>query len=461
MMRRFSASLMVTMGVLALGAAAPGCGDDEELPKECSLSAAQSGCEEGFVCEEVEGGKPTCFQPVTFKGKVYNALDTKPIAGARVVARDANDAVVSSVATSGADGTYSLRLPAKRDPSGKVLLTGQFTLRADAKAFATFPKAPRVGIPIDVATAKGAPPVLQSAATDIALIPLADAAGLGTVSGKVVAPNPGGTLVVANGATGVADFAGNYTVFNVPAGMVEVRGYAAGINVDPKTANVTANAETKGVDLVDNKKPTATISGSISIVNGGEGTTTSIVLAVEETFEETATRGEVPKGLRVGNITNSWSIAGVPNGKYVVLAAFENDDFVRDPDTSIGGTELVHIEVTGSNQALAQSFKITGALDVIAPGADMIETVTGTPKFEWEDDSSEDEYNVKLFNGLGDMVWEKTGNFDPGGGGNASVDYDGAALLPGMIYQFRATSIKGGVPISSTEDLKGVFVYGK
>jgi hypothetical protein len=31
--------------------------------------------------------------------------------------------------------------------------------------------------------------------------------------------------------------------------------------------------------------------------------------------------------------------------------------------------------------------------------------------------------------------------------------------MPGMIYQFRATSIKGGVPISQTEDLKGVFLY--
>jgi hypothetical protein len=267
--------------------------------------------------------------------------------------------------------------------------------------------------------------------------------------------------VVAKGATGVADFAGNYVIFNVPSGSTEVRAYAAGLNVDPKTANVAANAETKGVDLVSNGKPTSTISGSISIVNGGEGTVTSVVLAVEETFDANATRGEVPKGLRIGNITNDWVIEGVPDGKYVILAGFENDDFVRDPDTSIGGTEIVHITVAGADQDLQQLFKVTGALDVIAPGADAIDVVTGTPKFEWEDDSSEDVYNVKLFNGLGDLVWEKEGAFDPGGGGNASVDYDGPALTPGMIYQFRATSIKDMVPISSTEDLKGVFVYGK
>jgi hypothetical protein len=29
--------------------------------------------------------------------------------------------------------------------------------------------------------------------------------------------------------------------------------------------------------------------------------------------------------------------------------------------------------------------------------------------------------------------------------------------MPGMFYQFRAVSIKDGVPISTTEDLRGVF----
>jgi hypothetical protein len=29
--------------------------------------------------------------------------------------------------------------------------------------------------------------------------------------------------------------------------------------------------------------------------------------------------------------------------------------------------------------------------------------------------------------------------------------------MPGMFYQFRAVSIKDGVPISATEDLRGVF----
>jgi hypothetical protein len=47
--------------------------------------------------------------------------------------------------------------------------------------------------------------------------------------------------------------------------------------------------------------------------------------------------------------------------------------------------------------------------------------------------------------------------------GSAEVSYtwDGPALEPGMIYQFRATSFHderdGRVYISATEDLRGVF----
>jgi hypothetical protein len=108
---------------------------------------------------------------------------------------------------------------------------------------------------------------------------------------------------------------------------------------------------------------------------------------------------------------------------------------------------------------LSEGFKVTGALGVMSPGADGIDTVSGTPSFQWEDDSSEDTYTVTVFDALGTQVWEAEGVVGPRGGEPATVDYDGPALTPGMYYQFRAVSIKDGVPISSTEDLKGVFIY--
>lgn len=458
MLRRYSAPLMVTFGVLSLAALGSGCGDEPEYDGTgCSL-AAQTGCAPNLVCEEVDDGTTACFEPVLFQGKVFDSLSSKPIAGAHVVARDANDAVVSSVAISSADGNYSLRVPAKRTKEGAIIGV-KYTLRADAMAYATFPKVPRVGIPIDVADATGAPPVVKSAATDIALIPLPDASGFGSVSGKVFAKNPGGTLVVAGGSTGVADLNGDYVVFNVPPGSVEVRGYAAGYNLDSASATVVTGKDTGGVNLADNGKPTSRISGKISIVNGGGSSTTSVILALEDTFDPVAARGEAPKGLRVGGVSGDFAIDAVPDGKYVVLAAFENDGLVRDPDTSIGGTEIVHIDVAGGDQVLDQSFKVTGALAVASPGASEIEVVSGTPTLVWEDDSSEDNYELRIFDALGDKVFEDLAVPSVSGGDTVTYSYAGPALTPGMIYQFRVLSIKDATPISATEDLKGVFLY--
>jgi hypothetical protein len=415
----------------------------------------------GLACEEVQGATvPSCFAPLALQGHVLGALDGKPIAGARVVASDADGAAVSTVAISAMDGAYSLTVPAKRDANG-VPVQVSYTLRADATGFLTFPLAPRVALPIDVSTAAGTPPVLKSAATEIGLIPLATTTGLGSVAGKVVADHPGGTLVVAGGSTAIADFAGNYEVFNVAASAtVDVRGYAAGLQITPVQAAVTAAKQTMGVDLKSTGAATATVSGQVAIVNGGGATTTSVVLAVEETFNADAARGVVPKGLRIGNVSGSFAIKDVPDGKYVVLAAFENDGLVRDPDVSIGGTQIAHITVAGQAQTIGTSFKITGALAVVSPGATKLDEVSGTPALVWASDSGEDHYEVRVFDALGNKTWENLAVPSSKGGQNVSVDYGGPALKAGMIYQFRATSIKtGGSPIATTEDLKGVFVY--
>ncbi len=464
MLSRSSVSMLLSLGIVSL-ALVPACGGDStegtgggDAGKPCSV-ADQTGCAVGMACEEVEGAtSPACFTPISLQGRVFGALDSKPIAGARVVASDADGAAVSTVAISGMDGAYSLTVPSKRDAKG-VPVQVSYTLRADAAGFLTFPLAPRVALPIDVSTAAGEPPVLTSAATEIALIPLADSTGRGAVAGKVVADRPGGTLVVAGGSTGIADFSGNYEVFNVPAGAtVDVRGYAAGLQLTPTQAAVTAAKQTMGVDLKSTGPATATVSGKVAIVNGGGATATSVVLAVEATFNADAARGVVPKGLRIGNITGDFVIKDVPDGKYVVLAAFENDGLVRDPDVSIGGTQIVSITVAGQSQTIGTSFKVTGALAVVSPGAAKLDEVSGTPKLVWAADSGEDHYEVRVFDALGTKTWENL--LIPSGGKEVSVDYGGPALKPGMIYQFRATSIKnGGSPISATEDLKGVFVY--
>jgi len=452
-MKRGLAWLLCVSAMVAMG-----CGDDDEnkdqgQPKTCDR-VAQTGCEAGQVCEEVSGAEPGCFAPVSVKGKVFDTTNAAGVEGAHVVARDANEAAVSSIAVTAKDGTYELRVPTPRDKDGKPLST-KYTLRADAQGYLTFPKAPRVALPVDIATASGDPLVVQNAATDIGLIPLADKANLGSVSGKVMADNPGGTLVVAGGVTATSGSDGAYTVFNVPAGSVGVSGYLSGVNLKPATAEVKAGETTKDVNLDVLGDATTTVSGKVEIVNPGAGKNTSVILVVEETFVPNAARGEAPPGLRAANVSGEWSIANVPDGKYVVLGAFENDFLVRDPDTSIGGTDIQHITVPGG--ASVSSFKITGALDVISP--DGGQEVSGNPTFSWKDDSSEDSYTVEVYDAFGTETWKQEGVVGPKGSKPAELTYAGPALKSGMYYQFRATSIKGGVPISRTEDLRGVFLY--
>ena len=128
---------------------------------------------------------------------------------------------------------------------------------------------------------------------------------------------------------------------------------------------------------------------------------------LESTFiqSEAIARGVAPAGLaRVMSVEPSRLRACRP-GEYAVLAAFENDELVRDPDEGISGTDVVHIEVTGDEPevALPQGFKVTEALAVVSPGADGLTVIAGdqAPTFEWADDSSEDGYELRVFDSFG------------------------------------------------------------
>jgi hypothetical protein len=228
-------------------------------------------------------------------------------------------------------------------------------------------------------------------------------------------------------------------------------------------ATVTAGQQTKGVTLAASGAATANVTGDIQIVNPSQGSasSTSVVLVVDSTFNTTTARGEVPKGLRADNVSGAFTITGVPDGTYVVLAAFENDGLVRDPDTAIGGTAIQKVTVAGGITA-AGSFKVTGALATMSPGADGPEAVSSaTPTFTWADDSSEDGYDLSVFDGLGKVVWQSPSLPAVTGSSTVSATYAGPALEPGY-YQFRAASFRSKTGtktyIAMTEDLRGVFI---
>lgn len=437
-------------------------GDNGEGICACS-EANQTGCKDGQICETTVQGNSDCYDPITISGQVVDLASKAGIEGARVIAQTVNGTAASGIAITDANGNYTLAIPTPRNKDGTPSGTNNVTLRADAAGYLTFPLPPRIALPIDTAKAMPGTP-LTNDATTIGLIAIPNT-DVGTVSGKVVDTNsPWGTLVVAGGSqtmgggvTGIADRDGSYTVFNVPAGTQTVSGYKVGLQITPTTAMVTAGQETKGVDLHAAGEAKTVVSGSVDMVDPGMGSTTSVILVVQETFDPNAARGQTPPGLRVGNITNNFTFTGVPDGHYVVLAAFENDYLVRDPDTSIAGTDIVKITVPGSNDPISQAFKITGSLD--NPSPDNEQVVMGTPSFTWKDDSGEDHYEIRVFDAFGNNVWEDL-NVPGAMGKDPVVQYGGPALTSGMLYQFRATSIKlSGAPLSTTEDLRGTFIY--
>lgn len=457
---------------------------------------SSEGCGEGQACERTADGGYSCFGAVYIEGRVVDSADTSQgIADAHVSASDKTGAVATDVAVSGADGSYRLQVPVPRTASGG-LTDGTFTLRGEAGDYQPYPSGIRPAIPVDATQAaeqEDGTYVLQNAATDIALIALPEAEqGRTSISGSIAladadSTRPGGTLVVAEGGPcgltcpfSFSDKQGNFTIFNVPAGDWTVRGYKEFLQLTPAGVTHADTADATGVVLQEKEKPyeTGSVSGSVNIVNPGDGDNTTVVLVPVSTFSDTFVKGEVPPGLRAPkqpaapNVRGAFSITGVPDGSYVVLAAFENDFLVRDPDTSIAGTALVYQEVpdpatSSYDISLPTSFKVTGALTIVSPGATGPEQIDPSDvQLVWKDDSSEKHYLIVVYNAFGEKMLDCE---IPGQSGGANVTYgydsgEGTCSTPaqplesGMYYQFRVQSTDAAlVPKAQTEDLLGVF----
>lgn len=463
----------LTSTTLALALAAVCAGCPSPAPTACTVGTA-TGCADGLVCEAHADGTAggACVAPIVVEGRVFDALDDSPIEGARVLAVDANGTALSEGVLTAADGTYSLRVPTPRDATGAPAASSEpVLLRADASGYQPFPKPPRQALPIDLrapVTTDGRL-VVASAATDVALLPLEGGPTGATIRGRIDSLEAGGALVLALAGGAVvggthADVRGEFVLFDVPVGAITLEGYVAGLRVLPEDVTVPAAGLT-GVVLGVATDGLGTVTGTVMIVNAPGGSETSVILVVESTFVEDVARGEAPAGMRAYPVSGAFSIDGVPPGRYVALAAFENDGLVRDPDTSIGGTAIVHFEVpaSGGTVALGDGFKVTEALAVVSPGADELELVPNAdPTFEWDDDSSEDGYELRVYDAFGTMVHETTTIPSHSGSGNVTYTWVGATLESGMVYQFRVLSYRqppSGTRtyISATEDLRGAF----
>jgi len=469
-----------------------------ETPETTDDEDPQPICAPGLACDPVNGttGEYVCGTALQIRGRVTDSTTGEAIAGALVAAQNENGEPVTDVVESDACGDYILPVTVRRNPDGTFAEQLIWTLFVSARDYQPFPTGLRPALPVDMSDAMPNPDgpepdsdgdeedegtftadVIDNAATNVALIPLGADAGGVAVSGTL-GEGTAGTLVVAEGPAapapyGIADLSGHFTIFNVPAGDVTLRGYRQGVEVMPTTVSVgTADLGDIALPVVNTDPATmAAVSGSLNIVNAPGGSVTSVVLVPASVFNEVLERGPVPLGLRdppppaVPDVTSAFGIAGVPSGTYKVLVAFENDLLVRDPDEGIAGTQIQEITVeAGAQVPVDAAFKVTEALAIVGPGNEAPEAVEAMPTFTWVDDSSEDGYDVLVFDAIGNVAWETT-IAGVTGSENVTLAYGGEALQPGMYYQFRVTAwrdVNGEqLNTSRTEDLRGVFVHGE
>ncbi|HEX9052075.1 MAG TPA: carboxypeptidase regulatory-like domain-containing protein [Anaeromyxobacter sp.] len=457
--------------VAALAAAA--CSSSKSSTSSSCNPAAANPCSGGLVCEAVAGGASQCVSALVIQGKVFElAAPATGISGAGVIALDASGAPVGPAATSDATGAYEIPIHAARNADGSP--AGAVTLRASAAGYETFPSGLRLSFPVNLslATSVNGRWVVKSSGTDVGLVALATP-GASWVQGTVAVPaTEPGVLVVAAPAvqpstdpvrTGYADANGAYAIHDLPSGAAyTVEAYAAGVNYAAQTKTLASGQNV--VDLaIDAARPARTVSGTVQLVGQNQPSNpTSVILVLASTYDAALGRGESPPGLRAGNVTSTYSIAGVPDGDYVVLGGFENDGWVRDrgggaqapPAISVAGADVT---VTG--------FKITGAVTLGTPfsAADPWTADVASPTFVWVAYPSSLEQTVRIIDAYGTEVWSKTAL----SGTATSVAYDGPALTSGAYYQFQVIAYQtvgggGGGPTidiaSQSEDLRGVFV---
>jgi len=464
-------SLVEKLGlVLVVAAGAVGCsfdpppplGDDVDaaIPGVCD-PAANTGCDSGLVCEEVQGAGAACFTPVLVRGDVTDLATGNVVTAAHVIAVDPNGAALSDTAITGGSGTYELRIPSRRAADGTPSAVA-LTLYVEAVGYQPVPGGIRVAPALDTSAAardaSGAW-IVDTAATDVALA--SDPGNTGSISGHVDLPVGVSALVVAEiGGVGHAaptDRHGDYAILNLGPGDYTVQAYAAG-HVHQSQVISLAGGATETVDIAAGTQQPVTVDGSVQLVNT-TSSQQSVVLFVKSTFTENPVRGAMPPGLFARDFASTFTIDGVPPGIYVVYPAYDNDDNVRDPDTCTGANPIATITVGSSNVTLSQAMKVTGAMALVAP-TDGESVSGGVPTFTWVDEASETSYFLELFDMFGSLEWSKT-IAGASGSANLSSTYDGMAALPhNTFHQIRITAMFGAstqCPGTRTEDLHGVF----
>ena len=389
----------------------------------------------------------------------------KGIAAARVILLDVESEPVQTYVTNDNGIVSQSNLP-----------IGDYQLKISAQGYNSSPP-PRVP-PLPVKVKQG-----ETTTATIELFPIDTNLVVGAISGTVSSGgnSVAGALVIARGAgdnsyTTISAADGSYVLYNVVEGNVDVTAYIKGLNFPTLSAvTVTADTTTTKQDLVASGVANGTISGNIQFVAGGTAQNTDITLIDRETRE-------VIPGMRVyTDMNNNYTMSGLPNGDFEIIASMLNDGNVIDPDEAVTQGDPLVTVTDGVVDPSTRSFKITGAVVMDTPSTpanNVVPELTATPTFTWHSESSyssASNFAIEVINESGDAVWGGFGGLDPVegvptvtvSGGTYTIPYARPALQPGRYYQLRIYAMKddndailypnGYKLISVTENLDGVF----
>lgn len=292
---------------------------------------------------------------------------------------------------------------------------------------------------------------------------------------------------------------GVFVFYNVPGGTAELPNTAevkilvGGYEFDSISDIDVISGEEADVGSAEaTRVATGSITGTVNSVATGDvplpETGFDVTLLIPET-------GTTIPGLKAYTVNGSYTINGVPDGTYEILASRDNDLFVTDPhDIVRDGIPLVSLsDGVVTSDATILNFEVTPAVDIA--NDETFETGT-LPKFTFEDASSfssADWFVIEVIDESGNHIIEGFSDVISGTSGEKIIKnkvdrndietigaegtyyewtFDAsiasAELVEGGRYQFRLYAIKitGNNPElefeeynfeSASEDLKGVF----
>lgn len=403
----------------------------------------------------------------TISGKVTDFSSGIALVDVSVVVFNASTNAPQNTTTTNATGDYSIQVNA-----------GTYFLKFYRQGYLSVPSVGTEPISFQVTTGQTATQAAQMVASNLT--------NIGFIKGKVSVGSSGqsGALVVAegNGAaySGLSDKDGNYTIFNIPVGSYQVKGFLAEYSSTSAPASVSANVATNDINITLTKNATGQVAGTFKVIS--QTTIVTPPTTMDISLVHALTRETVPglsKSLPYSSSIN-YSFSNVPDGTYIVRATYANDYIVIDPDyiTKFGDYKVT--VSNGSANPASVDLVATSAVLLTSPTNAMTTTVpvdaSATPTFQWSAYASTSDYIIEVTDAAtGQVVW---GGFTNSGGtitkniiipGNttsATYNSDGKAssaqLTVGKIYRWRIYASKDNVQtgwnlIAASEDQMGLI----